>query len=74
MQSLFPTLLRAVGAFAIFCVLQYVIPWYFLAAGGVAAGFFMLKTGDDRPMALGVLVGSVAFGIFAYAMAQMYPS
>lgn len=74
MQSLFPTLLRVVGTFAVFCALQYIIPWYFLAVGGVAAGFFMLKTSDDRPTALGVLVGSVAFGIFAYAMAQIYPS
>lgn len=69
----FPTLLRTVGTFAAFCVLQYIIPWYFLAVGGVAAGFFMLKTSDDRPMALGALLGSVAFGIFAYAMAQIYP-
>lgn len=69
----FSTLLRTVGTFAAFCALQYIIPWYFLTAGGIAAGLFMLKTSDDRPMALGALVGSIAFGIFAYAMGQMYP-
>lgn len=73
MKSLFPILLRAVIVFAVACGIQYFIPWYLLAAGGVAAGFFMLKTSDDRAMALGMLIGSIAFGIFAYAMAQMFP-
>ena len=73
MQSFFPTLLRTVGTFAVFCVLQYIIPWHLLTIGGTVAGAFMLKTSDDRPMALGALVGSIAFGIFAYAMSKMYP-
>ena len=74
MQSFFPILLRALGTFAVFCALQYIIPWYLLTIGGIAAGAFMIKTSDDRPTAMGVLVGSIAFGIFAYAMGQMYPS
>lgn len=73
MKLLFPTLLRAVLVFALACLVQYLIPWYFLAAGGVVAGLFMFKTSDDRAMALGMLIGSVAFGIFAYFMAQIFP-
>lgn len=73
MKSIFPTLLRTALVFIVACVIQYVIPWYFLAVGGTVAGFFMLKTSDDRPSALGMLFGSIAFGIFAYAMAQIFP-
>jgi hypothetical protein len=73
MKSFFPILLRVVGVFAVACAVQYIIPWYLLAAFGVAAGFFMLKTSDDRATALGVLIGSIVFGIFAYAMGQIYP-
>lgn len=73
MKLFFPTLLRIVLVFAVSCGIQYLIPWYFLAGGGTVAGIFMLKTSDDRPMALGMLIGSIAFGIFAYAMAQIYP-
>ena len=73
MKSLIPTLIRAVLVFAVFCGLQYIIPYYFLGAGGVIAGLFMLKTSDDRPLALGVLIGSIVFAVFAIAMAQIYP-
>ena len=72
-KMLLPTLLRTIATFALFCALQYIIPYYFLAIGGIIAGFFMLKTSDDRPLALGVLIGSIAFAVFAYAMAQIYP-
>lgn len=73
MKSLIPTLVRTVITFAVFCGLQYIIPYYLLAIGGIVGGVFMLKTSDDRPLALGVLIGSIAFAIFAYAMAQIYP-
>ncbi len=73
MKSIVPTLLRAVLTFGVFCGLQYLIPYYLLALGGVAAGFFMLKTSDDRPLAIGVLIGSLVFLVFAYLMAQLYP-
>ena len=69
-----PTLLRTVVVFAIFCGLQYLIPYYFLAIGGIVAGLFMLKTSDDRPLTWGLLIGSVTFAGFAYAMGQIYPS
>ena len=73
MKSIVPILIRAVITFVIFAALQYLIPYYLLAMGGVAAGLFMLKTSDDRPLAMGVLVGSVVFAVFAYTMAQLYP-
>jgi hypothetical protein len=73
MKLLVPILLRTLLIFAVACGLQYLIPWYFLAVGGTVAGFFMFKTSDDRASALGMLLGSVAFGIFAYAMAQVFP-
>jgi hypothetical protein len=73
MKSILPILIRSVLVFAIAAGLQYFIPWYLLAIGGVGAGFFLLKTGDDRATALGMLIGSVAFAIFAYAMAQIFP-
>ena len=73
MKLLLPTLLRVLLVFAVSCGIQYFIPWYFLAVGGTVAGFFMLKTSDDRASALGMLIGSVAFGIFAYLMAQIFP-
>ena len=73
MSTFFPTLLRIAGTFLVFCALQYIIIWYLLAPAGIVAGLFMLKTSDDRPMALGILIGSIAFAIFAYAMAQIYP-
>lgn len=73
MKSFLPILLRTVLVFAVACGLQYFIPWFILAPGGIAAGFFLLKTGDDRATALGLLIGSVAFAVFAYAMAQIFP-
>lgn len=73
MKSLLPIFLRTLLIFGVFCGLQYLIPWYLLAGGGVVAGFFMIKTSDDRAMALGVLAGSIAFGVFAYVMAQIFP-
>lgn len=74
MNTLFlPTLLRTVLVFAAFCAIQYIIPYYLLAVAGIIAGVFMLKTGEDRALSLGVLIGSILFAIFAYAMAQIYP-
>lgn len=73
MKSILPILIRAVIVFAVACGIQYFIPWYLLSAGGIVAGFFLLKTSDDRNTAMGMLIGSIAFGIFAYAMAQIFP-
>ncbi len=73
MKSFVSILIRTIVTFAIFCALQYVIPWYLLAPAGIVAGFFMLKTSDDRNTSLGILIGSIGFAVFAYAMAQIYP-
>lgn len=73
MKSFVPILVRALLTFGIFCGLQYIIPWYMLSLGGIAAGLFMFKTSDDRPLTIGILIGSVVFGAFAYLMAQLYP-
>jgi hypothetical protein len=66
-------IVRTVLTFAAFCVIQYKIPYYLLAFGGIAAGLFLYKTSDDKPLAYGVLIGSLLFAGFAYAMAQIYP-
>jgi hypothetical protein len=73
MKDLFSILVRAAFTFVAFAVIQYQIPYYLLVVGGIAAGFFLLKTGDDRALALGILSGSIAFGIFAFVMAQYFP-
>jgi hypothetical protein len=33
----------------------------------------MYKTSDDRPMSLGLVIGSVLFGVFAYTMSKIHP-
>ncbi len=66
MKLLFPTLLRIAGVLVAFWVFQHLIPYYFLCVVGLLAGGFMLKTSDDRPLALGLLIGSAIFGVLAY--------
>lgn len=66
MKSLGPVLLRVALVFVACLGLQYLIPYYFLVGAGLLAGGFMLKTSDDRPLALGLLIGCAIFGIFAY--------
>lgn len=79
MKSFLPIFLRSLLTFAVAFGLQFFIPWYLLAIGGVFAGFFMFKTSDDRLSAddrltaLGLLIGSITFAIFAYLMAQIFP-
>lgn len=66
MNQAFAILVRAAFTFVAALIIQYVIPWYFLAAGGLLVGLFLWKTGDDRALGLGVVLGSVVFGIFAW--------
>jgi hypothetical protein len=73
MKDLFSILIRAAFTFVAFAVIQFQIPYYFIVFGGLAAGFFMLKTGDDRATSIGVLVGTILFAIFAFVNAQIYP-
>ena len=71
MKHLLSILIRAAFTFVAFLVIQYQVPYYLLTAGGLAAGFFMLKTGEDRTLSIGILTGSVAFGVFAFVVEQM---
>ena len=73
MKLVLPTLFRAILVFAIFCGVQYFFHYSVVTIGGILAGIFFYTTSYDRPLALGLLIGSIVFGIFAYAMAQIYP-
>jgi len=66
MKVLLPVLVRIAAVFVAFLALQFIIPYYFLVGGGLLAGGFMFKTSDDRPLALGLIIGSVVFGVFAF--------
>jgi hypothetical protein len=71
MKHLLSILLRAAFTFVAFLVIQYQVPYYILVFGGIAAGFFMLKTGEERTLSLGIISGSIVFGIFAFVVEQM---
>lgn len=71
MNNVLPILLRAAFTFAAFMLIQYKIPYFFLAPGGVVAGLFVLKTSDDRALGWGMMIGSAVFGVFALVMHQM---
>jgi hypothetical protein len=66
MQNAISILIRSLFTFVAFVVIQYMIPYYLLVVAGLAAGAFLWKTGDDKALAYGLLIGSVAFGIFAF--------
>ena len=66
MQKIWPVALRTVIVMAIFGGLQFLIYYPFLVGGGLLAGGFMFKTSDDRPLALGSLIGTILFGLWAY--------
>ncbi len=66
MKLLGPVLLRAGIVFVALLGLQFLIIDYVLVALGLLAGGFIYKTSDDRPLALGMVLGSVAFGVFAW--------
>lgn len=71
MKHLISILIRATFTFVAFLVIQYQVPSYLLVLGGLAGGFFMLKTGEDRALSIGILAGSITFGIFAFVLEQM---
>jgi hypothetical protein len=70
-KDIIPILIRAAFTFVAFLVLQYKIPYYFLVLGGVGTAAFLWKTSDDRQLTLGVLAGSVLFGIFAFLYGEV---
>lgn len=71
MSPFFATLLRTVLVFGSFLGIQYFVPYYFLAIGGILGGAFVLKTSDDRPTGLALIIGSILFAIFAYLWGQV---
>ncbi|MCC6410474.1 MAG: hypothetical protein IT270_02370 [Saprospiraceae bacterium] len=66
MKRALPIAIRAAFTFFAMKVIVYMIPYYFLTFGGIVAGLFLFKTGDDRNLGVGMLIGSIAFGIFEY--------
>jgi len=72
MSPFFATLLRTVLVFGSFLGIQYFIPYYLLVIGGLLAGVFILNTSNDRPTGLGLIIGSVLFGVFAYLWGQVH--
>ena len=66
MNAVFSVAVRAAFTFVAMLIVQYAIPYYFLVGGGLLAGAFLWKTSDDKALAYGLLIGSAAFGIFAY--------
>lgn len=73
MKDFLKIALRAVITFAVLAVVQYLIPYYLIAGAAIVAGVFMLGTSDDRPTAIGILVGGIGFAVFAYFMAKIFP-
>jgi hypothetical protein len=71
MKDIFPIAVRAAFTFVAFLVIQYKIPYYLLVLGGLGAAVFMWKTSDDRSLTLGILIGSVLFGIFAFLFGKV---
>ena len=66
MNNLFSIAVRALFTFVAFLAIQFIIPYYYLAIGGLLAGIFIWKTGDDKALAFGLMIGSAVFGVFAY--------
>lgn len=65
MQTIVPIALRAVFTFVAFVAIQYIIPYFFLAIGGLLAGLYLWRTGEDRQLGIGMLIGTAIFTVFA---------
>ena len=66
MNFIFSVAVRAIFTFVAFVALQYAFHYLVLVTGGLLAGLFFWKVNADRALGLGVLIGTIAFGIFAY--------
>lgn len=66
MNAVFSVLVRAAFTFVAFLAFQYVIPYYFLVGAGLLAGLFIWRTGADRYLGFGIMLGSAVFGIFSF--------
>ncbi len=65
-KRVFAVLIRIVLVFGACVGLQYLFHYGYLVGIGLLAGVFIYFTSNDRPLAYGLLIGSVLFGIFAY--------
>jgi hypothetical protein len=66
MNKIFTIATRAAFTFVAFLALQYILHYMLLVAAGVAAAAFLWFTNSDRNLAIGLLIGSAAFGVFAF--------
>jgi hypothetical protein len=66
MNQIFSILVRAAFTFVAFLAIQYVFHYMVLVAAGLLGSLFFWKMNDDRVMGLGVMIGTVVFGVFAY--------
>lgn len=64
MGNIISIAIRTVFTFVAFLAIQYVIPYFFLVPGGLLAGAFLWKTGDDKNLGYGLMIGSAIYGIF----------
>lgn len=71
MNNIVPIAVRTAIVFAAFLVIQYKIPYYLLVIGGLGTAAFMWKTSDDRQTTIGVLIGTIFFGIFAFLFGKV---
>jgi hypothetical protein len=71
MKQAIPIAIRALFTFVAFTAIAFKIPYYFLVGGGLLASLFIWKTSDDRALSLGVVIGSIAFGIFSFIYGQV---
>lgn len=69
MRTILPVFFRTLLVVAIMWGLVYVIPYFVLAPVGLLAGYFLLKTSDDRAMAQGLMIGSIIF-VLSYLVVQ----
>lgn len=63
--------IRAAFTFVAFVAIAFKIPYYLLVAGGLIAGLFIWKTSDDRALSIGIVIGSIVFGIFELIYGQV---
>jgi hypothetical protein len=71
MKQAIPIAIRAAFTFVALTVIAFKIPYYLLMIGGLAAGLFVWKTSDDRALSLGIVIGSILFGIFEFIYGQV---
>jgi hypothetical protein len=65
-KRIFAILVRIALVFGACVALQFIVYYPYLVGVGLLAGVFIWFTGDDRPLAYGLIAGSILFAVFAY--------